>query len=251
MGSPELRGRLRSVKTSLGSQASAGAAVTVLSLLCMALALRGPTFGHSEIDWDESAFALVSREILHNHWPFTTVFDDKSIVLYLHFAAAFALFGDNPAAFRLLGVIAVAAAAALVSFIAVWRLGFSRRWGLFLGACYILASTGFGGQAVYSEHFVNAYALLCALLLPDRRPIRVFFSGIAAGLAINCNYLAIFVIAGLIGGHLVGLRIASLRETRSLSRLIVCFLSGAAASTALVLLRSFFSPIPGLTSVLN
>lgn len=127
---------------------AAPAVLSVAVLLCIALVLRGPTFGIAEIDWDESAFALVSREILENRWPFTTIFDDKSIVLFLHYAAAFAVFGDDPTSFRLLGVIVVTGGAALVNFIAVRRLGYSPLFGLFLGACYLLASVGFGGQAV-------------------------------------------------------------------------------------------------------
>lgn len=220
------------------------AAFSVVVLLCVAFLLRAPTFGLSEIDWDESAFALVAREILRNHWPFTTIFDDKSIVLFLHYAAGFALFGDNRTAFRLIGVVTVTAGAALVNYIAVARLGLSFRWGLFLGICYLLASIGFGGQAVYSEHFVNTYVLLSAALLPDRRPMRLFFSGFAAALAINSNYLAVFVIGGLVAGHAAGLHSLGRAQARSAAAEALCFIAGAAVSSALVLLPIFLLSDP-------
>src|SRR5690242_11241170 len=46
-----------------------------LILLVIAFALRAPAIGLSEIDWDESNFSLVAREILRGHWPYTAVFD--------------------------------------------------------------------------------------------------------------------------------------------------------------------------------
>src|SRR4029079_5973964 len=82
------------------------AAIAIICLL-----LRGPTFGLSEMSWDETAFVLVAREILNGHWPFTTLFDHKPIGLYFHFAAALALFGDDPIAARMLGWIVVTATA--------------------------------------------------------------------------------------------------------------------------------------------
>lgn len=218
--------------------ASAPGIATILGLLCIAVAVRGPTFGIAELDWDESAFALVAREILHNHWPFTTVFDDKSIVLFLHYAAAFALFGDSPVSFRVMGTLMVAAGAALVALIGTRRLQLSPRWGFLLGVCYIIASTGFGGQAVYSEHFINTYALLAAYWLCDGRRWRVFLAGFAAGIAINCNYLAIPLVAGLVLGHAIGASRAG-KGNIFLVEQLLCFAAGAFIASGLVLLPIF------------
>ena len=205
----------------------------MLVLLFVALALRLPAIGLSELDWDETSFVLVAREILHGHWPYTTIFDHKPIGLYLHFAAALALFGERVIAARLLGIAVVAAAAICVRFACIHRLGLSRASGMLFASSYILATVGFDGEAVYSEHLVNLYLLVSALLLPDRRRGRIALSGFAAGIAVSINYLAIPVIAGLVAGHLIGLRASKRAERLGRAGL---FVAGALVSTVLTLL---------------
>jgi hypothetical protein len=205
-----------------------------LVLLALAAALRGPTIGLAEIDWDESNFTLVARAILGGHWPYTAVFEHKPIALYLHYAAALALFGDTPISVRLLGIATAAASAFLVRTIALDRLDLGRWWGLLLGGCYVLLTIGFDGQPVYSEHLVNLYLLLSALLLPARRWTGLLLSGCAAGVAINVNYLAVPVLGGIVAGYLATLVLEGRLRTALLS---ACpFVAGAIVTTALLLL---------------
>lgn len=217
-----------------------------LLLLGLAIVLRAPALGLSEIDWDESSFALVAREILHNRWPYTAVFDHKPVGLYIHFAAAIALFGDDPAAARLLGIAVTAAGAFLVRYLAIYRLGLSRAWGLLLGASYVFATVGFGGQAVYSEHLVNLYALASALLLSGRGRSRNLLAGAAAGVAVNVNYLAVPVVAGMLAGHCFGESRAKRSGWRDVARTVAAFVSGALIASVLLLLPIWlFSDLGG------
>lgn len=214
--------------------------ILFIALAC--LVLRGPTFGFSEVNWDESAIALVAREILFGNWPFTAVFDHKPIGIYLHFAAAIVLIGDNPTATRLLGWLVVTASAVMIRQFAVRRLRLSRAEGLFLAASFLFASMGFGGAAVYTEHFVNLYVLASAYLLTGRNHATpIFFSGVAAGIAINVNYLALIVCAGMIAGYLFAPIAGTARRNLRFSKVPVWTL-GVATATAVLL-----SPIFGLS----
>jgi hypothetical protein len=211
-----------------------------LMLLGVAVLLRGPTIGISEIDWDESNFAIVAREILAGHWPYTTVFEHKPIALYLHFAAALALLGDSPVAVRMIGIATAAASAFVVRCIATNQLGLSCRWGRLLAICYLFGTVGFNGQAVYSEHLVNLYLLVAALLLPRRTWISVLLSGCASGIAININYLAIPLVGGMLAGHFAGTFFDDRSRLRQIIRLSWAFVAGAVATTVLVLVPVAF-----------
>jgi hypothetical protein len=207
-----------------------------LVLIGLALVLRAPTIGISVIDWDESNFTLVAREILRGHWPYTTVFEHKPVALFLHYAGALALFGDDPLAVRLLGITVAATSAIAVRAIATRCLGLSRSWGLFLGACYVVITIGFDGQAVFSEHIVNLYLLLCALLLQGPRRSAILLGGCAAGIALNVNYLALPVLCGMMAGHFAGQYLDRRLNPRRALTLVLLLASGAALATALLLL---------------
>jgi hypothetical protein len=60
---------------------------------------------------------------------------------------------------------------------------------------------GYGGQAALSEHFVNLYSVLAALFLLRRRRGWALLAGVCGGIAINTNYLAAPVLAGLVAGY--------------------------------------------------
>lgn len=201
-----------------------------IALVC--LLLRGPTFGLSGISWDESAFALVAREILNGQWPFTTIFDHKPIGLYLHFAAAFAIFGDHPIATRLLCWIVTTATAWVVRTILVGPIGLRREPAFLIAVALAIASLGFGGQAAMSEHFANLYLALSALFLLRRDTSAVLLAGAFAGIAANSSYLAIPVIVGLVAGYVAGERSTAQRIVRDLA----LFATAALAATAILLL---------------
>lgn len=207
----------------------------ILILFCAALLLRGPMAGLSEINWDESAFALVGREILENRWPFTAVFDHKPIGVYLHFAAALAVFGDDPVAVRALGLLVSAAASLVVYKIAIHRLLLSREWGLTAGISYLLATMGFEGAAVYSEHLVNFHLLLAAYLLASPRPAMHLLGGVFAGVACSTNYLAVPVCLGLIAGFGLGAWAVQLDPPARPLRAVMLFAAGGLVSTAAML----------------
>ena len=178
--------------------------VDAMLLSFVALLLRGPTFGLSDLGPDETIFGLIGGEILRGNWPFTTAFDHKPIGLYLHFAAAIALIGESPSAGRTLGWFFVTLSAILVRQFAVQHFFLSRRWSLLFSTTFLLATVGLDGAAALSEHFVNFYALLAAyLLLSTERPLSAWLSGIAAGLALSVNYLAAFVCGGMLVGYLI------------------------------------------------
>jgi len=197
-------------------------AIALLSLL-----LRAPNFGLSDISWDEPVFALVGREILNGHWPFTAVFDHKPVGLYLHFAAAIALFGDNPTASRILGWIVVTVTALAVRYILASQVGLRREAAFVVAVAYLFAALGFGGDSAASEHFANLYVTACALLLFRNGWPATMLAGVSAGLAIGTSYLAILLIGGLFAGYL-----ATQAEISSVLRSVAQFTAGALLSIA-------------------
>lgn len=219
------------------------AAGEIVLIISVSLLLRVTTFGLSELSWDESAFALVGREILHGHWPFTTVFDHKPIGLYLHFAAAFALFGDNPTATRILGWIVVTATAIAIRAILAGPVALARPWPLLVSCALLFALLGYGGQAVLSEHFVNLYSVLAALFLLRRRHGAALLAGVCAGIAINTNYLALPVLAGLLAGYLAAPPISAETVRERLGSIALLALGCIAATLVLLAPILLFSKL--------
>ena len=165
----------------------------------------------SVIDWDESIYLLVSRDILNGQLPYQGTFDHKPVAVYYVFALAQLLFGEGVHAIRLLAAIASAATAFLLSLLLIR----STSAGVFAsgaaGVIYALSSTINEGLATNTEILMNLY-LAGVLLLANTGHMAERFSpgrgiviGVLLGLMMHTNYLSGFIILGFCAAYALSL----------------------------------------------
>jgi hypothetical protein len=133
-------------------------------LLLATAVLRLPMLFVSVIDWDESAFAIAAREVLHGHLPYITFFDNKPVGSSSLLAVAFGLFGTSVETIRLVGMLAVAATCWGIYLIAR-RCGGGRAVSLSAAALYIAFSTRLSGTATMTEIMLAPFTAAAVLLL--------------------------------------------------------------------------------------
>ncbi|MCS6855892.1 MAG: glycosyltransferase family 39 protein, partial [Elioraea sp.] len=151
-------------------------AVPLLMLAATGLA-RALAFLPAVIDTDEGLYLLQARAWREGGWPFLAVWDMHPPGAPALFVLAFALFGEDLVAVRLLGVIAVATTATLLVGIAQ-HLGAGRAAALTAGFLYAGQSSLLTGLATNTE-ILFAPFVAAALLIAVRaageghdRPIR-------------------------------------------------------------------------------
>ena len=170
------------------------------------LLLRLPASFKSVIDWDESIYIVVARELLNGALPYSAVFDHKPIGLYYLFAGFIGVFGDDPFSVRLLGMAVVAGAAVLLRQILVEFGGLRERTSLWLALSYVVATGGLGGAAVNTEIIVNvltfAWIYLVLLAVRSSAVWPLFAAGCVMGLSFQVNYLTALLIVGFSIGYL-------------------------------------------------
>lgn len=162
----------------------------------------------SVIDWDESIYALIGQQWIQGHVPHETVFDHKPIGLYAIFASFFLVFGDTVWAIRLIPIAFVAGTAALLARLAQAQFGNDRMLGGVVAGLYGLLTLTNGGLATNTEILINFFVVLSLYLivrcqLDCRTSVQ---GGIAAGaslgMALQVNYLAGILVAGVAGFYL-------------------------------------------------
>ena len=182
--------RRKSLLLALGALLACGALV---------LFLRLPALPQSVIDWDESIYLLMAREMLRGHPPYTVIWDHKPPGLFVLFALAQIALGQTILAIRLLAVIVVTATSFLL-WLFGWRVLGSAAIGALAALFYALFSTQNGGLASNAEimfaPFVTGALLLLAMrtglpatILPRRR-LACFAAGLLLGLAIQIKTVA-------------------------------------------------------------
>ena len=165
----------------------------------------------SVIDWDESVYLRVSRDVLNGQLPYQGTFDHKPVALYYVFALAQLLFGEGVHAIRLLAAVASAATAFLLSLLLIR----STSAGVFAsgiaGVIYALSSTINGGLATNTEILMNLY-LAGVLVLANTghmaerfAPGRGIVIGVLLGLMMHTNYLSGFIILGFCAAYALSL----------------------------------------------
>ena len=165
-----------------------------LAILAVALATRGYAFTQSVIDWDESLYALVARDLVAGHLPYTTVWECKPPLLFAIFAFGFKLFGVSVTAFRWLGVAAVAATAFLIYRIALHFPRNPVRTGIIAAALFLGMSLADGGIASNAELFVVPFETAAASLFVRsvRLPLRdVLAAGVLFAIAVQVKETAL------------------------------------------------------------
>ncbi|UIJ46715.1 hypothetical protein LZK98_07160 [Sphingomonas cannabina] len=169
-------------------------------LLAAAVALRTADFGNPVIHVDEQYYLLVGERLLHGALPYVDIWDRKPIGLFLLYAGAAALPGDDILGYQLLACLSAAATAALV-FASALRVGASRTGAIAAAIAYLVwlpLLGGRGGQAPVFYNLPVTAAAWLTLRLPslERRPDAIVVNGLAAcllaGLAIQLKPTAAF-----------------------------------------------------------
>lgn len=144
---------------------------------------------------DEVAYALIGRELLEGHWPYTTAYDHKPGALYVPYALSELVFGPSLTALRVMPIIAVGVGYCLV-YACARRLGVLPLPAVLVASMFGAMTIGNDGLAALSEHLLNAYILTMVLaLLAKPRAVTALMFGAAMALAFHTNYIAGPVIA--------------------------------------------------------
>lgn len=140
------------------------AAGALLALGALVLFLRLPALPQSVIDWDESFYLLMAREMLRGHPPYTVIWENKPPGVFVLFALAQIVFGQTVLAIRLLAMIMVTASAFML-----WLYGCqllrSRTVGALAALFYIVFSMQNGGLASNAEIMFTPFTTAAFLLL--------------------------------------------------------------------------------------
>lgn len=174
-----------------------------LLFLTLAAVLRAPFAFDPVINWDESSFVLMGNDLAKGHLPYVHAWDNKPPLLYVPYACAILLFGENVVGVRIVGIVLIALAA-LALHRAIARIrgpvaGLSGAIFLVVFACVVP-----GGFATMSEHV--ALPFLCFALgiafttNPTKRELlgMGLALGAAAMIRTNLAILAPFFFAVLI-----------------------------------------------------
>lgn len=171
----------------------------LLACAALALFLRLPALPQSVIDWDESFYLLMAREMLRGHPPYTVIWDNKPPGLYALFALTQVVLGQTVLAMRLLAVF-VATATSFLLWLFGWRVFGSAAIGGLAALFYALFSTQNGGLASNAEIMFAPFTVGALLLLAARaglpatilsqRRLAFFAAGLLMGLAIQIKSVA-------------------------------------------------------------
>jgi 4-amino-4-deoxy-L-arabinose transferase-like glycosyltransferase len=152
----------------------------------------------SVIDWDEGAFALAARELLHGHLPYTTFFDNKPIGSAILLAPVLGMFGESVEAVRVAGLIAVTCTGWCVYLIAR-SFAFRRVVNVSAAMLYVVFSTGLHGTATMTEILLAPFSTAAVLLLLRMVQVRgtagrlslAGLSGLLFGIAVSIKYVPV------------------------------------------------------------
>ena len=155
----------------------------LLALLCLLPVLLYLPFLNAPFERDESVYAIIARGLLNGQIPYRDLFDNKPPLVFGWYALAFAVFGEDDVAPRL--VAALLLSLTTLTLFAEARLLFSRRVAYLAAAAFAL-STGLPFVALHSN--TEAY-----MLLPMVASLLAFTLGVRSG------RLGWFLAAGVLG----------------------------------------------------
>jgi 4-amino-4-deoxy-L-arabinose transferase-like glycosyltransferase len=162
-------------------------ALPYILFLAAACATRLPILHRAVLDWDESLYFLMAQAWRAGHLPYTTIWDNKPVGIYVIFAA-FQSFIPGVAAMRVATALCVALLAGTV-FRITERLTRDRSAAWFAGVVLIICSLSNDGLSANTELFMAGFTALAVLAVLAGAP------GWAAGLALGCGFMVKYVMA--------------------------------------------------------
>lgn len=179
---------------------SIGVGFIALALTCRAISIKVPVF-----DWDEYAFALVARDVLHGILPYRGVFDNKPVGLIYLFALAEWMGGQTVLALRAVGFIA-SAATGWILYQSCRQLKLAPALGVAIIALFLFLVFSKRGWASMSELVACPFLALANYLVVQggwRRRWFLLGFGAVFGVACQITYLAIPCLAFMAPGILL------------------------------------------------
>ena len=149
--------------------------------------MRLPILHRAVLDWDESLYFIMAQQWRAGHLPYTTVWDNKPIGIYVIFAAFQAVI-PGVAAMRVATSVCVALLAATV-FRITEILTQNRQAAWLAGGLLLLCSLSNDGLSANTELFMASFTALGVLAVLDGAPAW------AAGLALGCGFMVKYVMA--------------------------------------------------------
>ncbi len=166
----------------------------------LVVVLRFSSFFESVIDSDESLYLLMAQSWLNGQPPYTEIWDNKPLGIYILFSIALILFGKFYISIRILACIAIISTSYLL-----YRVGNTigkNGIGLLAGTLYVFNSLENGGMASNTEIFFTPFVTLAFYLLiykrisPIRLPVqinlRLLAIGLLLGIGFEIKYVVIF-----------------------------------------------------------
>jgi hypothetical protein len=198
--------RARALPAGASKEAGPGGWRDLLVLAAVAFAAAGLVRLHalplSVVDWDESLYLLLGRDVLNGKLPYQGGFEHKPAALYYLFALAQVVFGHGVYAIRLLAIAACGLTGFLLALLVRRSAAADMPTAAAVAVLYALLSTQNGGWATNTEILLNAYGAAALVLLNGGRlfervePRRALALGLVFGLMLHTNYLAGLPIAG-------------------------------------------------------
>jgi hypothetical protein len=182
-------------------------------------------------DGDEFIFALVGRDVLDGHLPYSLVFDNKPPGLVYVFALAEAAFGRTTTALHILSAIAALATASLAYLDARDR-QVPRPVALGIAALFSTLIITLDGWAAMSELIACPGVMIVNRLLirPPHSTARAIVAGALMGLVCQITYLAVPVV----GVTVLAVAATSYRGTTARLRMLAAIGGGFAGATLLI-----------------
>jgi 4-amino-4-deoxy-L-arabinose transferase-like glycosyltransferase len=162
-------------------------ALPVLIFLTLSVLTRLPVLHRAVLDWDESLYFLMAQQWRLGHLPYTNVWDNKPLGIYVIFAAFQAVI-PGIAAIRMATMLFVALLACTV-FRITEILTASRQAAWLAGVALVLASLSNDGLSANTELFMASFTALAVLGVLAEVPSWVV--GLALGCAVMVKDVAI------------------------------------------------------------
>jgi 4-amino-4-deoxy-L-arabinose transferase-like glycosyltransferase len=217
--------------------------------------LRLPAFFEFGINnnGDEGLYFLVARDFLAGKPPYTEIWDNKPIGIYLIYALGIILFGNSVISTAIMACIAVT----LTCFL-IYKFGKNinsgrHQLGLIAGLLYATFSTGNDEVAANTEIFFVVFTTFSFYQLfqlntnnsLQRNCLRLFIIGLAMGIALSIKQVVIFEFAAIVILTAIALRFSQPKAKRyrlkTLWQSYVCLFFGFILPTILIALYFLLS----------
>ena len=183
--------------------------------LLLTFLVRFPSFSQSAIGPDEGLYLLIAKKFTEGYLPYTVVWDNKPIGIYVLFSLALILLGNSVISIRIFACIAV-----FITCYFLYRLGKvistnDIKVGLLAGILYAIFSAGIQGLMSDTEIFFTPFVVFAFYLLLSpqfnqtklvkQHGLRLFTIGLVIGLALEIKQVVLFhflAIILILGGKL-------------------------------------------------